>query len=170
MKQTRRNVIRPWAATVALLGAIGLGACSTGTSQVSSMTSAMSAFGGVANASTARPTKQDLAKSCSTINAELQGLYAQMEKINAAERSRERQQSLTNGLMNAGLSVVGAGAMMNAGSAQALSNIGAATNVAGTAASSAIGGSGPDQQTVNQATAIAQKSARLERAKLEKGC
>ena len=108
--------------------------------------------------------------SCKAVQSELKSLYARSEAINKAERKRERKANLTGGLMEAGLSVLGAGAIANAGSAQAISNVGTATAVAGTAASGMRGSSGPDAQTYNQAMAIAERSALLERVKFAKGC
>lgn len=158
-------------ATFASLASITLLAgCFGSTSQLSSMTGATSAFAGVVDASATQPTATDLSKSCAALKTDLDVTYARIEEINKAERARETRQNLASGALNTGLSLLGAGAIANAGSAQAISNIGTATSLAGTAANSAVGAGGPDQKTINQATALAQKSARLEKARVEKGC
>jgi hypothetical protein len=54
----------------------------------------------------------------SEVQTELNTLYARSEAINLAERKRERKASLTGGLMEAGLSVLGAGPIAEIGSSR----------------------------------------------------
>ncbi|WP_171182272.1 hypothetical protein [Ruegeria sp. HKCCD8929] len=147
-----------------------LSACSGGTSQTSANVLGLQSISGVQRAALAAPSEKELAMNCAQIEAELARHYARMEEINRAERARERQTNLTGGLVDAGLSVLGAGAIANAGSAQGIRNVGTATNLVGTAAQSATRGSGPNAQTYNEALAISERSAVLERVKLDKGC
>ncbi|ATG41717.1 hypothetical protein [Phaeobacter piscinae] len=155
---------------VAVAGLMGLAGCMGNTSQTSANIMGLQSMAGVQRAAQAQPSEKDLAMSCSEVKEELGTLYARSEAINKAERKRERKANLTGGLMEAGLSVLGAGAIANAGSAQSISNVGTATAVAGTAASGVRGSGGPDAQTYNTALAIAERSALLERVKLANGC
>ena len=160
------------AKTAAFLIAVGVlqSGCMGSSSGLSSQVAAMQGIAGVQRSAQATATKEDLAMSCPQIDAELKRHYARMEQINKAERARERQANLTGGLLDAGLSVVGAGAIANAGSAQTIRNVGTATTVAGSAASAATASAGPDAQTYNEALAISERSALLGRVKLQKGC
>jgi len=153
----------------AVLSSFALTGCMGGVSQTSANVMGMQSIAGMQRAAQAQPSEQDLTLSCAQVQSELNGLYARMEAINKAERARERKANLRGGLLDAGLSVVGAGAIANAGSAQSISNIGTATTVASTAAN-ATRGSGPNAQTYNEAMAIAERSSILERVKVSKGC
>ncbi len=155
--------------SLAVLSSFALTGCMGRVSQTSASVMGMQSIAGMQRAAQAQPSEQDLTLSCAQVQSELNGLYARMEAINKAERARERKANLRGGLLDAGLSVVGAGAIANAGSAQSISNIGTATTVAGTAAN-ATRGSGPNAQTYNEAMAIAERSSILERVKLSKGC
>lgn len=157
------------AITLTLISAFTLSGCMGGVSQTSANVMGMQSIAGVQRSAQAQPTEKDLALSCSQVQSELNRIYARMEEVNKSERARERQANLTGGLLDAGLSVVGAGAIANAGSAQAISNIGTATTAAGAAASTTRG-SGPSAQTYNEAMAMAERSSVLERVKLAKGC
>lgn len=148
--------------SLAVLSSFALTGCMGGVSQTSANVMGMQSIAGMQRAAQAQPSEQDLTLSCAQVQSELNGLYARMEAINKAERARERKANLRGGLLDAGLSVVGAGAIANAGSAQSISNIGTATTVAGTAAN-ATRGSGPNAQTYNEAMAIAERSSILER-------
>lgn len=156
---------------VASISAIAvLSACMGNTTQTSASIMGMQSIAGVQRAAQAQPTETDLAMNCSQVNGELKSLYARSEEINKAEQARASKANLTSGLLDAGFSVLGAGAIANAGSAQAIANIGTATAAAGTVSSSVRGSSGPDAQAFNEAMAIAERSALLERVKLSKGC
>lgn len=155
--------------TMALFGATVLSGCMSDVSQTSTNVMGIQSIAGVQRAAQTQPTQQDLARSCSDVQKELDQLYARSEAINKAETARQRKTNLTNGLLNAGLSVVGADAIASAGSAQAISNVGTATTLAGAAVNSS-GASGPTSQTYTQAMALAERSALLERVKLSKGC
>ncbi len=157
--------ITGWALALATLSA-----CMGGSSQTASLATSQSAMSAVMRAGQTQPSEKDMAMSCKAIDAELTGLYAQFEEINKAERARERKAGLTSGLLSAGISFAGISALGNAGSVQAMQNIGTATSVASTAASASQGAGGPNAQTLNKATAIQERSAVLERAKLAKGC
>lgn len=158
-------------ATIGLLLAatIGLAGCGDAVSRTSANIVGVQSVAGVHRAANSEPSKADLAMSCSQIDGELSSIYAQMDQINKAERAKERKANLTGGLLDAGLSVVGAGAIANAGSAQAISNVGTATTLAGAAVNGA-GAPGTDVGTYNKALAIAERSSVLERAKVAKGC
>ena len=151
-------------------GLMALAGCMSNVSQTSANIMGLQSVAGVQRAAQAQPAEKDLAMSCKEVEGELGTLYARMDGINKAERKRERKANLTGGLLNAGISVLGAGAITNAGSAQSISNIGTATTVAGTAASAASGSNGPNAQAYNEGLAIAERSAVLERVKLSKGC
>lgn len=153
-----------------LAGTLFVSACTDQISQTSANVVGLNSIASVQRAAQTQPTAQDMALSCAQINSELNSLYAKSEEINKAERARERKAGLTQGLLDAGLSVVGAGAIANAGSAQAISNVGTATALAGSAGATAIGSSGPDQQAYNQVLAMAERSSVLERTKVAKGC
>ncbi|WP_156916739.1 MULTISPECIES: hypothetical protein [Leisingera] len=155
---------------VAVAGLMGLAGCMGNTSQTSANIMGLQSMTGVQRAAQTQPSEQDLAMSCGEAQTELGTLYARSDAINQAERKQERKASLTGGLIEAGLSVIGAGAIADAGSAQAISNVGMATVVAGTAASGVRGSGGPDAQTYNEALAIAERSALLERVKLANDC
>lgn len=155
---------------VAIAGLVGLAACADNISQTSASVMGMQSIAGVQRAAQAQPADTDLAMSCSQVQSELTTLYARMDEINKAQRARERKANLTGGLLEAGLSIAGAGAIANAGSAQEISNIGTAATVAGTAAGAATGSSGPSAQTYNEVMAVAERSSVLERVKVSKGC
>lgn len=144
--------------------------CVSNVSQTSANIMGLQSIAGVQRAAQAQPTEKDLALSCKEVESELGTLYARSEEINKAERKRERKANLTGGLMEAGLSVLGAGAIASAGSVQSISNASTATALAGTAANGVRGSGGPDAQTYNEALAIAERSALLERVKLANGC
>jgi hypothetical protein len=161
---------KPIITLCALAGTLFMMACTEQVSQTSANVLGLNSIASVQRAAQATPTEKDLAMSCAQIDAELKTLYARTEEINKAERARERKAGLTQGLLDAGLSVVGASAIANAGSAQAISNVGTATALAGSASSAAVGSGGPNQKAYNQALALAERSSVLERAKVEKGC
>ncbi|MES0864809.1 hypothetical protein ABLN87_20860 [Ruegeria sp. SCPT10] len=152
-----------------LIASATLTACSDSMTQTSANIMGMQSIAGVQRASNTEPSSADLAMSCGQINSELSSLYAEIETINKAERARERKANLTGGLLDAGLSVVGAGALANAGSAQAISNVGTATAVAG-AATDGLTASGPDAGTFNRQFALVERTSVLERTKVAKGC
>ncbi|QEP30419.1 hypothetical protein [Pukyongiella litopenaei] len=156
--------------TAAALGAcLILSACFGGGSQTTTNVTAMNGLSSVASASARQPTKADLGQSCAALDAELTTLYAQAGEIDRAERARSRRAGLTLGLLDAGLSVAGAGALTKAGSVQAIRNVGTATALAGSA-TAATGGASVDPQAYNRMLAISERAAVLERAKVAKGC
>lgn len=69
------------------------------------------------------PLKERSRQELSEVQTELNTLYARSEAINLAERKRERKASLTGGLMEAGLSVLGAGPIAEIGSSRVISNV-----------------------------------------------
>lgn len=153
-----------------LLSAMALSACMGTTSQTTSSVTSQSAMSSVLRASQTEPTSRDLAMTCKQIDSELGTVYAKFEQINKAERAREKKTGLTSGLLNAGISLIGAGAITDAGSAGAIGNIGTATTLAGSAANASVGSGGPDAKAYNQALALQERAAVLERAKIAKGC
>ena len=158
-------------ALCALLAVCGLSACMGNPStQATSAIMGHSAISGVVNASRSAPSEADLAMSCPAIDQQLGRIYAETEEINRVERVRERKAGLLRGTLNAGASVIGAGAIASAGSAEAIANTGTAITVAGAAANAAVGHTGPDAQTLNRGMALQERAAVLERTKVKKGC
>lgn len=149
------------------LSALCLSACvGGGTSQA---IVANSAIGGTLGAAQAPVTEIDVARSCADLNSELSGIYARFEQMQAEEQKRQRRSGFGNGLLNAGISVLGGSAIASAGSADAIRTAGVATDLARGAANASTANS-PDLQSVNSQTALAGRAAQLERTKVQKGC
>lgn len=114
-------------------------------------------------------SESDLALSCEKIDQDLTKLYARYEELEAAERSRQQKAGLLNGALSVGVGILGGTALASAGSVEAINNVGVATSVAGSAVD-ALTDTGLDQQSLNKTTAVAERTAILERVKIEKGC
>lgn len=134
------------------------------------MATAMAGFSGVTQAATP-PSKADLAMSCKEVNARLGNLYARYQVLEAEQEAKQRKAAVVDGALGIGLGILGTGMATNAGSLNAIRNAQMATTVAGgginlaRAETSAV-----SLRDVNDSTAIASRTAQLEKVKLEKGC
>ncbi len=159
----------------ALLGAIVasmvLSACDTGQSQVSGASQSLNAIAGLQRTVQAEPGSADLALSCGEIGSELRTVYARLSEIETAQRAVERKRNVQNGMLNAGISILGAGAIANAGSVNGIRNAGIAVGAAGSVANGArSNGSHEDSRALNEALALQERASLLERIKVKNGC
>lgn len=134
------------------------------------MATAMTSFSGVTAA--AQPaSKEDYVLACSELNGRLGNLYDRYRALEAAQQARQRQSAVMDGVLDAGLGILGTKAATGAGSVSAIRG----AQVAMTASDGLVSvmraeGSASDLKSVNDATMIAQRTAQLERVKFEKGC
>jgi len=150
---------------IAGLMMIGLMGCVPG-GGTTGFTTAMAGMGGTMRA-TEPPSKADYALSCKEVNGRLSNLYARYEKIAAVERAKEQQAALVDGA----LGILGTGMLGNAGSVSAIRNTQAVVAVGqGLSALQAAEASKGQLKTINDSALIAQRTAQLERVKMEKGC
>lgn len=134
------------------------------------MATAMAGFSGVTQATTP-PSKADLALSCKDVNSRLSNLYARYQVLEAEQQAKQRQTAMVDGALDIGLGILGTGMATNAGSVSAIRNAQMATAVGGGAIGLARAeSSAVSLKDVNDATAIATRTAQLEKVKLEKGC
>ena len=129
-------------------------------------TTAMAGMGGMMRA-TEPPSKADYALSCKDVNGRLANLYARYEEIAAVERAKEQQAAIVDGA----LGILGTGMMGNAGSISAIRNTQTVMAVGqGLGALQAAEASKGQLKTINDTSLIAQRTAQLERVKVDKGC
>ena len=148
-----------------------LAACDGGQSQVIGASQSLNAIAGVQRAAQSQPTEQDLALSCGAIGNELNAAYARLNEIEETQRAVERKRNVQNGVLNTGISILGAGALANAGSVTGIRNTSAAVTAAGAIANSAqSNGSASDGRALNEALALQERASVLERVKVGKGC
>ncbi|WP_299155030.1 TrbI/VirB10 family protein [uncultured Tateyamaria sp.] len=92
-------------------------------------------------------------------------------EIDQAQRAVQRKRNIQNGMINTGISILGAGAIANAGSVNGIRNASTAVGAAGMAANGVrANGSREDGRALNEALALQERAANLERAKVGKGC
>jgi hypothetical protein len=134
------------------------------------MATAMAGFSGVTQATTP-PSKADLAMSCKDVNARLGNLYARYNQLEAEQQAKQRKSAMVDGALDIGLGILGTGMATGAGSVSAIRNAQLATTVGGGAIGLARAeSSAVSLKDVNDTTAIATRTAQLEKVKLEKGC
>lgn len=134
------------------------------------MATAMAGFSGVTQVG--GPASQaDLALSCKDVNARLANLYARYQVLEAEQQAKQRQTAMVDGALGLGLGILGTGMATNAGSVSAIRNAQTVATVGGGAISLARAeSSAVSLKEVNDTTAIATRTAQLEKVKLEKGC
>ncbi|WP_299288998.1 hypothetical protein [uncultured Tateyamaria sp.] len=157
----------------ALLGisALALSACDSGQSQVLGASQSLNAIAGVQRAAQSQPSEADLSLSCASIAGELNSIYARLSEIDQAQRAVQRKRNIQKGMINTGISILGAGAIANAGSVNGIRNTSTAVGAAGMAANGVrANGSPEDGRALNEALALQERAANLERAKVGKGC
>jgi len=169
---TRCSVTKSRLSSVALVFSVAvLSACDGGQSQTLGASQSLSALAGVQRAAQSQPTDADLALSCSAMASELNTIYAKLSEIDRNQRAVQRQRNIQNGMINTGISILGAGAIANAGSVTGIRNASTAVGAAGMVANGArSNGSPEDGRALNQALALQERAALLERAKVSKGC
>ena len=134
------------------------------------MATAMAGFSGVTQAA-APPSKADLAMSCKDVNARLSNLYARYQVLEAEQAAKQRKAAMVDGALGIGLGILATGMATHAGSLTAIRNAQMATTVGGGAIGLARAeSSAVSLKEVNHSTAIATRTAQLEKVKLEKGC
>ncbi len=158
------------ARTVAVLMLCGctVSACMPGGTPTQ-MATAMAGFAGVTQAA-APPSKADLAMSCKDVNARLGNLYARYQILEADQATKQRKAAMLDGALGLGFGILGTGMATNAGSLPAIRNAQIATTVGGGAIGLARAeSSAVSLKEVNDSTAIATRTAQLEKVKLETG-
>lgn len=150
---------------VLLAGCMGTGGTAT------DMVTASTATRGLTQA-TEPPSAADRALSCAAVTTRLDNLYTRYAQIEKEQRSRQQTASLVNGVFDMGASMLGASAIMGAGSVQGVQNVAMATNYGRSALSGVMSAESSTQQLqdINDAMPIAQRAAQLEKVKFEKGC
>ena len=151
------------------LCAYALSGCMSGGTPTQ-MATAMAGFSGVTRVGGA-PSQADLALSCKDVNARLSNLYGRYQVLEAEQKAKQRQTAMVDGALDLGLGILGTGMATNAGSLTAIRNAQMAMTVGGGAISLARAEtSAVSLKGVNDSTAIATRTAQLEKVKLEKGC
>ena len=144
---------------------IGLMGC-VPTGGTTGFATAMAGMGGMMRA-TEPPSKADYALSCKEVNGRLSNLYARYEEIAAVERAKEQKAAIVEGA----LGVLGTGMLGNAGSISAIRNTQTVMAVGqGLGALQAAEANKGQLKTINDTSLIAQRTAQLERVKVDKGC
>lgn len=134
------------------------------------MATAMAGFSGVTQVG-GPPSQADLALSCKDVNARLANLYGRYQVLEAEQKAKQRQTAMVDGALGLGLGILGTGMATNAGSVSAIRTAQTVTTVGGGAISLARAESSAiSLKEVNDTTAIATRTAQLEKVKLEKGC
>lgn len=158
-------------ASVLVISALALAACDSGQSQVLGASQSLNAIAGVQRAAQSQPSDTDLALSCGAIASELNTIYVRLSEIDKQQRAVQRKRNIQNGMISTGISILGAGAIANAGSVNGIRNASTAVGAAGAVANGTrSNGSPEDGRALNEALALQERAATLERAKVGKGC
>lgn len=113
----------------------------------------------------------DLARSCAELTTMAGTLYARHEEIVTEANRKQSQNRVMGGLVSTGLSIIGGNAMLNAGSLSGMRAAQGATVAAQTLSDGALLSANPTSlKDINDVTAITNRTAQIERAKIQKGC
>lgn len=144
----------------------------TGCGQPAALTQMATARGALANAQ-AGPAivESDLGRSCAELTTMAGTLYARHSQIVDEANRKQTQSRIVGGLVSTGIGILGGNAMLGAGSIDGMRAAQGATVAAQTLSDGALLSANPTSlKDINDVTAITNRTAQIERAKLQKGC